>query len=1235
MSATVFAGTARFELRHLLGRGGMGIVYAAYDLEHRCEVALKLLPSLGPAAADRLKREFRVARGTHHRNLVSLGELIEEDGNLFFTMELVDGVDWLSYVRGLDAPARTELAASGTHLQSQTLSSPLTEPSRSVARGLVAPSEPSAAVDPARLRSALQQLAEGLAYLHRLGKVHRDVKPSNILVTGDGRVVLLDFGLAVDLARRRGDADLAGGTAPYMSPEQARGAALTPASDWYSVGVVLYEALTGRFPFTGTNSQILLAKQISDPEPPEKFAPGLPAELNDLCLALLARDPEARATSAEILAVVSPAGSPAADSVRGTDLSRFVGREDLLASMLRAFDDAAEAPLVFVIEGESGVGKTALIGEFCRRLAAHSGSALVCRGECSERESVPFKALDGIAESLAEELPVIFDAAARGEQGLQTMLGATEAAALAFPVLNQVLELPPVQSAGGDPWLKQRVAFQGVRDLLSNVASHCRLVLCIDDWQWVDADSVRMLSHVLASPAPPLLLLLSTRVGSRPQSLPCAERSVTLGNLEPESAEYLAARLLEGLGDPQANSLARAIATESLGHPLFIAALARQVLAGEERNTQQPNLDAAIGSRVETLPELSRAAAELLAVFGGALPRSVLQSALTPEQGTLSWQELTSSIARLTLENLARTDGMRATDAVDCFHSRVAAAILARLPAERRRERHRALAIALEEHESADFESMTEHWAEAGHPERAASHARRAAEGAEGQLAFERATRFYERSLELWPEQPERALVQRRLAAALGHIGRGRDAAKAYLAAASAADGEQRIELHRLAADQLFRSGYVDDAIRLIDQVFPSHGLMFPKSSGQALLWLLLRRLKIRLRGISFAQRPAETIAPSALTRVDAAWTVAVGLSTVDNLKGACVQSGNLLLALRLGEPFRVVRALAAEAAYVGTVGTRAKPRVDGLLARASALAGELDDPYALGFVHLARCFTLYLQSDFQAARTAGEDAEAVFERRPVMASWELASARMLSISSHFYDGELEVVRRRVPELVREAEGRGDIYAATCLRLGVCNSAWLVKDESAEARRQLELANESWHYEGVHLQQCWNLLAAVHIDLYEDEPEQAHERVRRSWSALERSFVMRFERLRAELFWLRARTALAHAEQSAGARPRLLAEANGAAARLLRESAPWAAAAGHLVLAGICAVRGERGPALGHLERGVNLSEACRMDLLGRAHRQWRGDLERGLVGVKRPTRWLQMLMPGLSRLEA
>jgi hypothetical protein len=433
----------------------------------------------------------------------------------------------------------------------------------------------------------------------------------------------------------------------------------------------------------------------------------------------------------------------------------------------------------------------------------------------------------------------------------------------------------------------------------------------------------------------------------------------------------------------------------------------------------------------------------------------------------------------------------------------------------------------------------------------------------------------------------------------------------------------------------MFRCGYVDDAIRLIEQVFPSHGLLFPKSSSQALRWLVLRRIALRLRGLGFAQRPAEAVAPSALARIDAAWTVAVGMSTVDNLKGACVQSGNLLLALQLGEPFRVVRALAAEAAYLGTAGTASAPQVDRLLVRATALAGELGDPYALGFVHLARCFVFYLRSDFAAARAACRDAEAVFEQRPVMASWELTSARMLSIGSHFYSGNVQVIRRLVPELVREAEGRGDIYAATCLRLGACNSAWLVDDESAEARRHLRAADANWHYEGVHMQECWSLSAWIHLDLYDGDADQANARLRRAWGPIARSFVMRFERLRAELFWLQGRVALAYADRAPDRRRGAVAEAERWGTRLLRESAPWAPAAGHLLLAGVDAIRRRTVPAREHLGRAVDVAETSGMDIITRVHAHWAGDADRGLAGqVKRPDRWAHMVAPGLSRLD-
>src|SRR5262249_16928831 len=125
------------------------------------------------------------------------------------------------------------------------------------------PPPPQAACDEPRLRRALKQLALGLHALHSAGMVHRDVKPSNILVTGDGRVVLVDFGLVAELhgaSKRDAFGGAVVGTAGYMAPEQA-GGDVGPAADWYSVGCIIYQALTGRLPFTGSATRILTDKQ--------------------------------------------------------------------------------------------------------------------------------------------------------------------------------------------------------------------------------------------------------------------------------------------------------------------------------------------------------------------------------------------------------------------------------------------------------------------------------------------------------------------------------------------------------------------------------------------------------------------------------------------------------------------------------------------------------------------------------------------------------------------------------------------------------------------------------------------------------------------------------------------------------------------------------------------------------------------------------------------------------------
>src|SRR5262245_52011162 len=191
-------GARRFEILRALGEGGMGVVYEAIDRETRRKVALKTLRSLDAAAVLRFKNEFRSLQDIEHPNLVGLGELFEEDGQLFFTMELVQGTPFVDFVRpaspiALDGEPSTS-GADGVSDTTVTRSNTVRRTTRSTPP---AKDPPAACFDEARLRDAFGQLARGIHALHRARKVHRDIKPSNVLVTAAGRVVVLDFGLVM------------------------------------------------------------------------------------------------------------------------------------------------------------------------------------------------------------------------------------------------------------------------------------------------------------------------------------------------------------------------------------------------------------------------------------------------------------------------------------------------------------------------------------------------------------------------------------------------------------------------------------------------------------------------------------------------------------------------------------------------------------------------------------------------------------------------------------------------------------------------------------------------------------------------------------------------------------------------------------------------------------------------------------------------------------------------------
>ena len=280
-----------YQILSELGRGGMGIVYQAYDRKRQEMVALKTLHRMEPSAVYRLKQEFRALADVRHPNLVGLYEMISTAQQCVIAMELIDGDHFLAWIRS-GAGAASHQAVESVEFTQLNLScedAPITRESGATFTHL-------SPIQYDRLRAAFLQLAQGISALHSLGKLHRDIKPSNVMVTREGRVVLLDFGLAAELnweGVHQSTEQHVTGTVAYMAPEQAASREQSAASDWYSVGVMLYEALTGQLPFTGSPIQVIIDKQQREPSVPADAVPGIPMDLNNLCVALLRKSPEA------------------------------------------------------------------------------------------------------------------------------------------------------------------------------------------------------------------------------------------------------------------------------------------------------------------------------------------------------------------------------------------------------------------------------------------------------------------------------------------------------------------------------------------------------------------------------------------------------------------------------------------------------------------------------------------------------------------------------------------------------------------------------------------------------------------------------------------------------------------------------------------------------------------------------------------------------------------------------
>ena len=535
----------RYEVVTLLSAGGMGEVYRARDPLLERELVLKVLPrrtQFHAEALERFIREARAASALNHPNIVTIYAIGESDGCHFIAMELVKGRTLRQLGRdGVPAKVVAEVGS---------------------------------------------QAARALAVAHEAGIVHRDIKPENVMLRDDGYVKVLDFGIAqLSTNEDTGPADsrltkpgMVVGTMRYMSPEQATAEGITPASDIFSLGIVLYELATGRHPFDASSDMAVLSSIIlREAPPPSRVNARVPKEFDAILVRMLAKNPVARPTSIEVATVLASLAEPPAatgtDSVPQQFRGDVVGREMEKAALREEFaaSDSGRAGMVCV-SGEPGIGKTTLVEDFLSDLMRTS-SHLVARGRCSER-------LAG-AEAFLPILDAIEDLLSEDPGGAIRNAFQTQAPSWT----KQVAPFNTGPAGVGAPASQERLKRE-LAAFLSAICVNRPLVLFIEDIHWADASTVDLLAYLITRLSNDRLFIIVT---IRPSELQLAQhpflalkldlqtrgvaRELPLAFLTENEVRALLALKFPGSAFPP--ELSRMIHFRTEGNPLFVADVAQ------------------------------------------------------------------------------------------------------------------------------------------------------------------------------------------------------------------------------------------------------------------------------------------------------------------------------------------------------------------------------------------------------------------------------------------------------------------------------------------------------------------------------------------------------------------------------------------------------------------------------------------------------------------------------------
>lgn len=1182
----------RFEQVRSLGQGATAQVFEVIDHKYGARCALKQLRMdrpLSPRQVAGFKDEFRELSQLSHPNLAKVYELIEEHGQLYVLMELIDGVDFVRYVRGGEARSLTETTAPESEFDT------------------VEPVGGILSMD--RLRPALSQLATGVLVLHDADRIHCDLKPDNVLVEPSGRVVIVDFGLVSLLAA--GASPRVGGTPHYMAPEQLSGWPCE-SSDWYAFAVILYLALTGRLPYCGSTKAILYEKRVARPMDPRRLISDLPDDLAELCVRLLVPDPQRRPSTEVIRRALGV--HLCTELQRASEPFPLVGRDPHLQALHRAFDEVHRdhGLRCVTIRGESGIGKTALVNRFLEDIRLESPVPRILRSACHQDVSVPCKGLDPLLDRIASE------------PSGAPLLDGVDMVALStmFPIFRHKtapFDTPVVAR----PAELRRRAVTALKDLFTRLCRSSRTVIFVDDMQWADTETIELLREIIATPnMGPLLLILGHR-GPAPETTPQpppafhAHLDLVLGPLARTAVHaYIKSVLAQA---PPASELDR-IAEECSGNPLLLRQL---LLAAPSAGTPKLSLEQALELRLTGLEAVPRAYAEIVCVAARPVGEELV-AALLKTSGAEALQARHTLAAACLIRRSDDKPG-----AIEPYHDLIREHVVRTIPDRRLKTYHGQLAERLSQRPDADAEVLAIHFREAGRPEKARRYVEQAAAAAAKALSFHRAALLYADAVAMAPADA-RPDIELKRADALSNAGRPLEAAQVFLRVL--AERPEDLDIRLRAGDELLRAGQNAQGLEVIRAGAYAVGELVPRSdlfTLLSLLWHGVRLRQVRVPPQAFGRTPDA----KQRQRLGVCLVAARRLAIIDTPAAALLLRRYLTRALTHGSHVDIARGLALEAAFCAHMSgmvAGGPERAQRLVAQARELVGANGAADVRAFAGFAEAMVAYWQGHFRACRLSLTRALDIQRTEVVFGGhWEVSMCQSFIGIMLWWEGDLHTMRANMDEYHAEAAGHLSLETKTTLRVAAMLA--LANDEPDKARVMAEQTIQRWPKGPFRTHHYLHEFAQTEIELYERNAAAAQRRLVGYWRASVLAGIFQQRSFALQSLVQRARVALASGQ---------IRRANQAIAPLESASEQWVRVLAEVLRGLLDGIQGRRAAAIDRLRAGAAATEHWEMGLYSPATRYRLHRLEGQpqlaeealkqlqARGVVHPRRLIGMLLP-------